>query len=158
MSENIRKVWRKLEHGVYVVTMGKGTEGNALAASWVTPVSSEPYMMAIVIKNSHQSAPMLKKHGAFVIHLIEKGNEGVAKTYYGPAESGYRKLEGTSVKDSPGTGSPLIPGAMAWLDCKIVETLTTGNHTVFVGEVKDAELIKDAEIMTSSNTDLRYYG
>jgi len=32
----------KLEYGIYVLTMGEGEEGNALAVSWLTQVSGKP--------------------------------------------------------------------------------------------------------------------
>ena len=47
MSQDARKVLRKLEYGVYIVTMGRGQSGNALTASWLTQVSSEPLMIAL---------------------------------------------------------------------------------------------------------------
>ncbi len=157
--QDIKKILRKLEYGVYVVTMGKSTEGNAFTASWVMQVSSEPAMLALAVHNAHQSMPLLKKYGAFVVNLIGQGQEGVAKAYFGPAESGYRKLEGTSVQDSPVTKTPLIPGAIGFFDCRVVKTIETGNHTVFLGEIAAAQLDNEsAQLMTSTNSKLHYTG
>jgi flavin reductase (DIM6/NTAB) family NADH-FMN oxidoreductase RutF len=147
-----------MEYGVYVVSMGKGEDGNAFTASWVTQVSSEPPMVSIAVHNKHQSNPLLKKSGAFVVNLIGEGQEAVAKTYYGPAESGYEKLKGTDVVASPGTGTPLIKGAVGFVDCRIVETVAVGNHTLFVGEVVAAEYHSDNPILTTTNTRLVYTG
>lgn len=158
MTEDIAKVLRKLEYGVYVVTMGEGQNGNAFTASWLTQASSEPPMVALAVHNAHQSAPMIKKHKAFVVNLIAQGQEATAKTYYGPAESGYQKLEGYDVKDSPVTKSPLIPGAVGYLDCTLHEAVTTGNHTLFIGKIEAAQYASDDPILTSTNSNLRYTG
>jgi len=159
MSDDIAKVLRKLEYGVYVVTMGKGQDGNAFTASWLTQTSSEPPMIALAVHNAHQSAPMIKKFKAFAVNLIAEGQESTAKTYYGPAESGYQKLEGyDDITDSPATKSPLIPGAVGYLDCTLHEAITTGNHTLFIGKIEAAEYESDDPILTSSNSKLRYTG
>ena len=155
---DIAKVLRKLEYGVYVVTMGKGQEGNAFTASWLTQCSSEPPMVALAVNNKHQSTPKLKEAGAFAVNLIAEGQDGVAKTYYGPAESGYDRLKGTSVTSSPVTNSPLIPGNCGYLDCVIKETVKAGNHTVYIAEVKAAKIETDKPIMTTANSKLVYTG
>jgi flavin reductase (DIM6/NTAB) family NADH-FMN oxidoreductase RutF len=157
-DKEIARVLRKLEYGVYVITMGKGESGNAYTASWLTQVSSEPPMIAIAVHSAHQSMPLIQKHGAFVVNLIAAGQEEVAKTYYGPAESGYDKLKAKDVKDSPATGSPLINGAAGYLDCKVITELKTGNHTVFVGEVVAAIYTGDQPVLTTTNSKLVYTG
>ena len=157
-EKEISKVLAKLEYGIYVVTMGKGKSGNAFTASWLTQVSNEPPMVIVSIKNSHQSAKLLNELDAFAVNILPQGEEAIAKTYYGPAESGYAKLESTTLKDSPETGSPIIPGSVGFLDCKVVKRVPAGNHTVFFGEVKAAELEKDVNVMSSTNAKLRYAG
>lgn len=157
--KKINDVLKKLEYGVYIVTMGKGTDGNAFTASWVTQCSSEPPMVAVSVHNKHQSSRLMSKNKAFVVNLIGIGQEAVAKTYYGPAESGYEKLVGTSVTDSPETKTPLIPGAIGYLDCEVVNTVQAGNHTVFVGEIKAASLDDSVtKLMTTTNSKLHYLG
>ncbi len=155
---DIAKVLRKFEYGVYVVTMGKGQAGNAFTASWLTQCSSEPPMVALAVNNSHQSTPILQKSKAFAVNLIAEGQDGVAKAYYGPAESGYNKLDGTSVTDSPVTKSPLILGNCGYLDCEIKEMVKTGNHTLYIAEVKAAQFDSDSPIMTTANSKLVYTG
>ena len=78
-------------------TMGKGKSGNAFTASWLTQVSNEPPMVIVSIKNSHQSAKLLNELDAFAVNILPQGEEAIAKTYYGPAESGYAKLESTTL-------------------------------------------------------------
>ncbi len=157
--KDIQKVLRKLEYGVYVVTMGKGTEGNAFTASWVMQVSSEPPMVAVAVHNKHQSSRLIKQYQAFAVNLIGEGQEAVAKTYYGPAESGYEKLAASTVNDSPGTKTPLIPGAIGYLDCLLVDSVAAGNHTVFIGKVKAAALDDSVtKLMSTTNSSLHYTG
>lgn len=49
------------------------------------------------------------------------------------------------------TGSPIIEGAIAYLDCKVVAKYPGGDHTIFIGgEVVDAQVM-------SSKLPLIYY-
>jgi flavin reductase (DIM6/NTAB) family NADH-FMN oxidoreductase RutF len=154
----ISQVLAKLEYGIYVVTMGKGSEGNAFTASWVTQVSSEPPMVIVAINDSHQSARLLANLDSFAVNILPEGQEAVAKSYYGPAESGYRKLNAAPLKVAPVSGCPVIGGAVGFLDCKIVRRVPAGNHTVFFGEVVAAELENDVNILTSTSGKMRYSG
>jgi len=154
----IKKVLQKFEYGIYIISMGKGNEGNAFTASWLTQVSSEPHIVALSVNNKHQSTRLLIEHKSFVVNLLAKGQEGVAKTYFGPAESGYEKLKSANITNAPVSGSPIINGAAGYLDCEIINSVEVGNHTVYFGEVKAAELDQNKQIMTTSNSNLKYSG
>ena len=157
-EKQISKVLAKLEYGIYVVTMGKGEEGNALTISWLAQVSSDPPMVMVAIKNSHQSARMLTESDYFAVNLLSVDQVEIAKAYYGPAESGYDKLKGRKVSPAPVSGCPLVNGAVGYLDCKIVKSVPTGNHTVFIAEVLSAGLDKNADILSNMTANLRYSG
>ncbi|NJN79649.1 MAG: hydroxymethylglutaryl-CoA lyase [Anaerolineales bacterium] len=43
------------------------------------------------------------------------------------------------------TGSPLLPDSLAWVDCTVWSTYDGGDHTIFVGEVKDI-FVSDADM------------
>ncbi len=158
MSKDIAKALRQLEYGVYIVSMGQGQEGNAFTASWVSQVGSEPPMVAIAVHNKHQSTPRLKEHGAFVVNMLADNQKEFAKTYYGPAESGYQKLASAHVKDAPGTGTAMIQGAIGFLDCKIVNSVPVGNHTLYIGEVQAGQVEGGQKLLTKSNSGLEYTG
>jgi flavin reductase (DIM6/NTAB) family NADH-FMN oxidoreductase RutF len=156
---DVGKVLKKLEYGIYVITLGEGESGNAFTASWVSQVSSDPPMVTLAVNNKHQSSRLIKESGSFAVNLIEEGQDAVVKAYYGPAESGYEKLRGVRLDKTPRTSTPLIQGAVGYLDCKVVETFTVGNHTLFVAEVVAAQLHDESmQLMTSTNSSLRYTG
>ncbi|MCB2230911.1 flavin reductase family protein [bacterium] len=157
-EKDIKKVLRKLEYGIYVMSMGKGADGNAFTASWVMQVSSEPPMVAAAVHNKHKSAWQLNDLDAYVINILPESGLATAKTYYGPAESGYDKLQAKDISATTVTGTPRLNGAIGYLDCKIVERVKAGNHTVFVAEVVGGELSHDGPILTTSGSKLHYAG
>lgn len=157
-DKNISAVLRRLEYGVYVVTMGKGNVGNAFTASWVTQISSAPPMIALAVHNKHQSSRYLQEQGAFVLNLVDKNQIAVAQTYYGPAESGYEKLKHAAVTASPVTGTAMLNGALGYLDCRIVKMVPAGNHTLMLADVVAGEIVGDHPILTTTTSKLHYAG
>lgn len=155
---DILKVLTKLEYGVYVVTIGNGDNNNAFTASWLTQVASSPPMIVLSIHNKHQSGRLLSEQDCLAVNLLSKNSESVARTYYGPAEAGYRKLDGVNTTPAPETGCPLIPGAVGYLDCRVQKRIPAGNHTVFMAEVVAAKLKTDCDILTGNFSRLRYAG
>lgn len=157
-DKQIKQALRRLEYGVYVVSMGRGEEGNAFTASWITQVSSEPPMVAIAVHNKHQSARLLSEQDAYVINMLPENGVATAKTYYGPAESGYEKLKAKDIESAPETGTARLSGAIGFLDCKIVDRVKTGNHTLYVAEVVAAAPGTDSAILTTTSSKLHYTG
>jgi flavin reductase (DIM6/NTAB) family NADH-FMN oxidoreductase RutF len=157
-DKDIKDVLSQLEYGVYVVSMGTGEIANAFTASWLTQVSSEPPMLVVAINNKHKSARLLNERDCFVVNLLGEGADGVAKAFYGPAESGYARLDGVNVTPAPVTGCPVIPGAIGFLDCRVVKRVPCGDHTAFFGAILGAELIRKEGLLTSSSSRLRYSG
>ena len=158
IDKSAAAVLKRLEYGVYIVTMGKGEAGNAFTASWVSQVSSEPALVAVAIHNKHQSARLLNEQPTFLVNMLPVEGEPVARSYYGPAESGYEKLKATSISNSPVTGLPIINGASAYIECRIVQRLAVGNHTLYVGEVVGGASLTDGPVLSTANCKLRYLG
>ena len=49
------------------------------------------------------------------------------------------------------TGAPILPGALGWLDCYVVQAIISGDHTIFVGEVADGDMCDSAEPLLYHN-------
>ena len=67
-------------------------------------------------------------------------------------------LNGRSVRSAT-TGAPIFDEALAWLDCKVSSSHDFGTHTLFVGEVVDADINDDeARAAALSDTRMKYGG
>ncbi len=54
------------------------------------------------------------------------------------------------------TGSPILKDCLAFLDCKIVSSLETGDHTIFVGEVLDSGFQSTRDPLAYNREDYPY--
>ena len=64
--------------------------------------------------------------------FILKGGGGNTAVYVGAA--------GVTVVDAknPGWGAPILENAPAFVECSLVDSIEKGDHSIFVGEVRDA--------------------
>jgi len=110
---------------------------NAIALSWVMTTSIDPPMLAISVGLPRYSHELIERSGEFVVvcpsqEMIRATTVVGTKSGRGGdkmAESGVRLLPGSVVK------APLVDDACANIECKVVGTLRTGDHTIFAGQV-----------------------
>jgi flavin reductase (DIM6/NTAB) family NADH-FMN oxidoreductase RutF len=47
-------------------------------------------------------------------------------------------LKGIKTKPAPTSGVPVLADALGWVECRVVATLPSGDHTLVLGEVLEA--------------------
>ncbi len=110
---------------------------NAIALGWVMCTSFSPPMLAISVGHTRYSHELIQRTGEFVVVFPSEAMKEATRvvgTKSGRhcdkmAEAGVRLLPGTAVR------APLVDDACANFECKLVGSLRTGDHTIFVGEV-----------------------
>lgn len=128
-----------LVHGVYVVTTRLEDVVNGMTASWVSQVSLKPLMVMVSIAPSRYSHDLIKKSGIFAINVLDRDQADLGKRFgfkSGRQVDKFAGLEWTTAA----TGAPILPQAYAYLDLKLQDTFTAGDHTLFVGEVVAAKV------------------
>jgi flavin reductase (DIM6/NTAB) family NADH-FMN oxidoreductase RutF len=139
MDPNVKKtVLRMIPYGLYVLT-AEGEDGSVAAATvnWVTQASFEPPLVAIGIKADSHAHELIKRTKAFALNVLGKDQGGVAFAFFKPAEK-----QGDTISGQPyrrgSTGAPILTALPAYVECRLVETVEKGDHSIFVGEVVDA--------------------
>jgi flavin reductase (DIM6/NTAB) family NADH-FMN oxidoreductase RutF len=132
VSENFRTVLGRLPTGVVVVTGGDPERPSALVVGSFMSVSLEPPLVAVSPAKSSTSWPAIEASGHFCANVLGEGQEALAKRF---STSGGDKFSGISWAPAPATGSPLLEGVAAWIDCRIYERYEAGDHWLVLGEV-----------------------
>jgi flavin reductase (DIM6/NTAB) family NADH-FMN oxidoreductase RutF len=132
VSENFRTVLGRLPTGVVVVTGGDPERPSALVVGSFMSVSLEPPLVAVSPAKSSTSWPAIEASRHFCANVLGEGQEALAKRFSKP---GGDKFSGVSWTPAPATGSPLLEGVAAWIDCRIYERYEAGDHWLVLGEV-----------------------
>ncbi len=132
-EEKFRSVMGHFATGVTVVTT-RNREGDptGLTVNAFTSVSLDPPLVLVCVHEAAASHDPLLEVGYFAVNVLSASQEGLALLFSrGVAEERFRGLE---TRDAP-RGSPLLPGVVAWLECRVRDVYPGGDHHIIVGEV-----------------------
>jgi flavin reductase (DIM6/NTAB) family NADH-FMN oxidoreductase RutF len=137
-AEAKKTALRMIPYGLYVLT-AESKDGKVAAATvnWVTQTAFQPPMVVVGVKGDSGAHSIIKQSKSFALNILGKDQKGQAFTFFKPLER-----EGNSIGGEPfrkGTlGAPILERAPAFVECELVNTVEMGDHSIFVGEVKDA--------------------
>ena len=139
MDPNDKKIaLRMIPYGLYVLT-GEAKDGRVAAATvnWVTQAAFEPPLVVVGVKVESGAHAIIKEAGAFALNVLGKDQQGTAYAFFKPVEREANTIAGEAFR-SGDSGAPILESCRAFIECKLVDTVEKGDHSVFVGEVVDA--------------------
>lgn len=122
--------------GVTVVTVLEGDRPFGITVNALSSVSLEPPLVMIALDRRRFLTPILRTSGRYGVNILSEDQRALSDCFAGaPVEPGREAFCGASWH--PGeTGVPLLDGAIATLECTVVETFTAGDHDLFIGRVE----------------------
>jgi len=145
---NLSTAYRLLHpmHTVLVSCVGKRGRPNIITLAWAMPTSINPPLVAVSIAPRRHSHLLIEKTREFVINIPTI--DILKETLFCGRRSGkdYDKFKETSLTPLPArkVKPPIIKECVAHLECKLHSQFTTGDHTIFVGEIVEAYANKEA--------------
>ncbi|MCZ4551087.1 flavin reductase [Gordonia rubripertincta] len=129
-----RQVMGQYPTGVVVVCAAvPGANPAALTIGSFSSVSLDPPLIAFYPDKSSSSWPLIREQKRFSVNVLSDDQEDLCRKF---ARKGVDKFAG--VPWSPAeSGSPLIAGAAAWIDCELYDVQELGDHYLVVGRVVD---------------------
>ena len=139
----------KFQSGLYVVSACAGEEVGACIVNTGLQLTSEPLQVEVVVNKLNHTEGVIREAGHFALTVVTESANMLYIGRFGFRTSrDYDKFDGIETKTTV-LGDPYTPESAACvLACKVVGTLDVGTHTIFVGEVKDAEVLSDVTPMT----------
>lgn len=129
-GEQFRHVLSHLPTGVVVIA-GEDDNGPAgLAVGSFTSISLDPPLVGFFCDCGSTSWPLVRETGGFCVNVLAAEQSDVSARF---ARRGGPKFEGLPYTRSPHTGSPVLEGVLAWIDCEIEREIELGDHTLIVG-------------------------
>ncbi len=156
-----RRVLWSFPYGLYVLGARDGDRRNGMTINWVTQVSFDPKLVAVGVEKSALTHELVEASGAFSLNTIAREDRAVVRKFTKPVEvdAEAMTLNGFPFHDGA-TGSPILDQAPAYVDCEVRQSVDCGGHTLFVGEVVDADFQaeEDTEVLRMEDTRMSYGG
>jgi flavin reductase (DIM6/NTAB) family NADH-FMN oxidoreductase RutF len=120
--------------GVTVVTaIDGGGRPRGFTANSFTSVSLDPPLVLVCIARTAGSYPLFSTTPHFAINILSEEQRPISSRFASKEADKFAQ-----VPWRPGlTGSPLIAGTVAWLDCRTEQQIDAGDHLILVGRVVD---------------------
>jgi flavin reductase (DIM6/NTAB) family NADH-FMN oxidoreductase RutF len=146
MDANAKKtVLRMIPYGLYVLTAkGKDDAVAAATVNWVTQASFTPPLVVVGVKADSHAHALIKESKAFALNVLGKGQGPLAYTFFKPAAREGQTISGEPFRSGT-TGAPILERTPAFVECRLVDSIERGDHSIFVGEVIEAGLPKPVE-------------
>jgi flavin reductase (DIM6/NTAB) family NADH-FMN oxidoreductase RutF len=130
---------RVYPQGVTIVTTDSGQGPRGLTVSSFTSVSLTPPLVLFSIAKGSALHDMFKRARAYAVNFLSDDQKSISDRFAGRTQAQDR-FEG--IKFSRGvTGSPVIQGVRAVIECRAWRTYDSGDHSILVGEVVSAEAL-----------------
>jgi 3-hydroxy-9,10-secoandrosta-1,3,5(10)-triene-9,17-dione monooxygenase reductase component len=142
-SARFRHVLGHFPTGVTIVT-GLGDDGpTGFTIGSFTSVSLDPPLVGFLPMLGSSTWSAIARSGCFCVNILSDGHGDLCWQFARPgSDDHFNKLEW---RGAP-TGSPIIDGAVAWIDCTIEAVHPMGDHHFVLGRVVDlAEDVNDPE-------------
>ncbi len=133
-TEDFRAAMRRFATGVAIVTTTHDEHVHGFTVNAFASVSAEPPTVLVCVNRGALAHPLIARSQCFCVNVLALEQRELARRFAGEPRS---RFEGVPYRRGA-TGSPIIEGTLAHLDCRVDEELTASTHTIFLGRVLEA--------------------
>lgn len=133
-AAHLRRVMGHFASGVVIVGGIDSLGPVGLTCQSFFSLSLDPPLVAIAPSHTSTSWPRIAAQGAFAVSILSAQQQELSRSF---SVSGIDKFEGVSWRTAH-TGSPIIEGALAWVDCRIEKVHEAGDHYLVTARVLHA--------------------
>lgn len=143
-SDDFRAAMGRFATGITVVTTidGDGAPYGVTATSFAS-LSLDPPLVQWSLRNAAYSLSIFLQSGRFAVNILSAEQTAISRRFATPDIDRF-----AGQPTEPGlNGLSLLPGAVAWIECDLEETLAGGDHTILVGRVLRARTFEQTPLL-----------
>jgi flavin reductase (DIM6/NTAB) family NADH-FMN oxidoreductase RutF len=134
-SDTFRRVMGHFVTGVTVVSAFDGDKPFGITVNALSSVSLEPPLVMVALDRRRTLTPIVRVARRYAVNILSEDQQALSDCFAGAdVQPGRDEFCGASWHAGP-TGLPLLDGAIATLECTVVETFSAGDHDLFIGRV-----------------------
>jgi flavin reductase (DIM6/NTAB) family NADH-FMN oxidoreductase RutF len=134
-SKEFRSTVGAFATGVTVVTTSGEEHGYGMTANAFSSVSLDPPLVLVCVIHPSEGSQHIERNGSFAVNILHAGQEPLSR-YFASRDRPRGRDAFSEVPHRTGvTGSPILEGAIGYLDCRLHANHEAGDHRIFIGEV-----------------------
>jgi 3-hydroxy-9,10-secoandrosta-1,3,5(10)-triene-9,17-dione monooxygenase reductase component len=137
LPERFRELMGRWATGVSVVTAHDPSGDAGLTVNALLSVALQPASLLVSLQKDVDTLPVLRRSGAFGVSFLAADQRDLSSRFARAVPSA-EKFAGVRVHRGV-TGVPLLDGALATVECRLVSESPAYDHLLLVGEVVAVE-------------------
>lgn len=145
-DDKVKDALQMMPYGFYSITSCTSDDANAMVANWVTQASFTPRLIALGLQKTCYTHSLLEEGGSFAVNIFSQEDSEAIMPFTKGRSKNPDKMKDASYTQAPLTGCPVLDGAAAYVECRVVQIVDVGgDHDIVVGEVLGGDVIKELE-------------
>ena len=142
-----KKVLRNLSYGVYVVTSKDKDRNIGCIANSIMQVTSNPSVIAVSINRDNYTNKIIRETNKFGVSILKETTDlKIIGTFGFKSSKDTDKFDDINFKEI--SDIPVLENTCGYMVCKVIDTMETSTHTIFLGEVIEADDYSTENAMT----------
>ncbi len=134
---DFRKAMGCFATGVTVITVDQAGEVHGMTANAFTSVSMDPLLVLVCVDHRARTHAHLHAKKRFGVNVLAEGQRAISEYYARSSESHQHAEQAGARFERTKHGTPVLHGALAYLECRLHTAQAAGDHTIFIAEVED---------------------
>jgi flavin reductase (DIM6/NTAB) family NADH-FMN oxidoreductase RutF len=124
--------------GITVITVDYEGEVHGMTANAFTSVSLDPMLVLVCVDHRARTHAHLHAKKRFGVNVLAEDQRRISEYYASPARTHERAAqEAGACFERTQHGTPVLCGALAYLECRLHSAQDAGDHTIFIAEVEE---------------------
>ena len=138
---DFRKAMGLFATGVTVITVDVEGEVHGMTANAFTSVSLDPLLVLVCVDHRARTHAQLHAKKRFGVNMLSESQRAISEYYARPSRTHDQAEQEAGARfDRTPHGTPVLHGALAYLECRLHTAQDAGDHTIFIAEVEDVQM------------------
>lgn len=134
-QEEFRRVCSRFATGVAALTVADASGSpHGLTVNSFTSVSAVPPLILVCVGNDCSLLSIFQAASHFGLSFLAEHQQDISARFAFVPEQRFAGVDWTSGLN----GVPLVNGALGWLECRLQQRISAGDHVILLGEVVTA--------------------
>ena len=131
--------------GVTVITVDYEGQVQGMTANAFASVSLDPPLVLVCVDHRARTHAHLHAKKRFGVNVLAEDQQNISEYYARAAQDhGHAERDAGAHFDRTAHGTPVLNGALAYLECRLHTAQDAGDHTIFIAEVEEV-VVRDGD-------------
>jgi flavin reductase (DIM6/NTAB) family NADH-FMN oxidoreductase RutF len=141
---DFRKAMGCFATGVTVITVDQNGEVHGMTANAFCSVSLDPVLVLVCVDQRARTHAHLHTRKRFGVNVLRSDQQAISEYYARSTETHQHAGDAGASFERTAQGTPVLHGALAYLECRLHSTQQAGDHTIFIAAVEDV-VVREGE-------------